>query len=195
MAFTKKDQFLLYHPLHKKWSFPLRISSVNVTKSAVSFGFCHIDKSNPRCETSFFVQWSFFFEKVAIFVSKSICRFFMDKISEFWNTRLWCIYNNHIRHKHCVKHARIRCFSNPIFSYKDRIVDWFCPYTGICGSEKIRILQYFQQCKVSLIKGWWSFHSSFSIFFLLTDQRRPKNCPFPKKSLRMFSSSAFIFAF
>ena len=26
-------------PLHKKWSFPLRISSVNVTKSAVSSGF------------------------------------------------------------------------------------------------------------------------------------------------------------
>ena len=28
--------------LHKKWSFPLRISSVNVTKPAVSFVFGHI---------------------------------------------------------------------------------------------------------------------------------------------------------
>ena len=28
--------------LHKKWSFPLRISSLNVTKSAVSLGFGHI---------------------------------------------------------------------------------------------------------------------------------------------------------
>ena len=28
-----------YFALHKKWSFPLRISSVNVTKSAVSWGF------------------------------------------------------------------------------------------------------------------------------------------------------------
>ena len=28
--------------LHKKWSFPLKISSVNVTKSAVSWGFGHI---------------------------------------------------------------------------------------------------------------------------------------------------------
>ena len=27
--------------LHKKWSFPLRISSVNLTTSAVSFGFGH----------------------------------------------------------------------------------------------------------------------------------------------------------
>ena len=29
-------------PLHKKWSFPLRISSVNVIKSLVSCGFNHI---------------------------------------------------------------------------------------------------------------------------------------------------------
>ena len=28
--------------LHKKWSFPLRISSVNVTKSEISYGFGHI---------------------------------------------------------------------------------------------------------------------------------------------------------
>ena len=27
--------------LHKKWSFPLRISSANVTKSAGNCGFCH----------------------------------------------------------------------------------------------------------------------------------------------------------
>ena len=33
--------------LHKKWSFPLRISSVNVTKSAVSCGFGHIYCKNP----------------------------------------------------------------------------------------------------------------------------------------------------
>ena len=35
---VKKDNYTL----HKKWSFPLRISSVNVTKSAVSRGFGHI---------------------------------------------------------------------------------------------------------------------------------------------------------
>ena len=32
--------------LHKKWSFPLRISSVNVIKSAVSSGFGHINWRN-----------------------------------------------------------------------------------------------------------------------------------------------------
>ena len=43
-------------PLHKKWTFPLRISSVNVTKSAVSCGFGHICWRNPWWKTSFFVQ-------------------------------------------------------------------------------------------------------------------------------------------
>ena len=38
------------HTLHKKWSFPLRISSVIVTKSAGNWG-------NPQWKTSFFVQW------------------------------------------------------------------------------------------------------------------------------------------
>ena len=33
--------------LQKKWSFPLSVSSVNVTKSAVSFGFGHIYWRNP----------------------------------------------------------------------------------------------------------------------------------------------------
>ena len=42
--------------LHKKLSFPLRISSVNVIKSAVSYGFGHIYWRNPYWNTSFFVQ-------------------------------------------------------------------------------------------------------------------------------------------
>ena len=41
--------------LHKKLSFPLRISSINVTKSAVSCGFGHI-YLNPQWKTSFFVH-------------------------------------------------------------------------------------------------------------------------------------------
>ena len=43
--------------LHKKWSFPLRISLVNVTKSAVSCGFGHIYWRNSRWKTLFFVHW------------------------------------------------------------------------------------------------------------------------------------------
>ena len=43
-----------YITLHKKWSFPLRISSVNVTKSAGNCGFGHIYWRNPYWKTSFF---------------------------------------------------------------------------------------------------------------------------------------------
>ena len=43
--------------LHKKWSFPLRISSVKVTSFVVSWGFGHISWRNPLWKTSLFVQW------------------------------------------------------------------------------------------------------------------------------------------
>ena len=36
-----------YLPLYRKWSFPLRISSVNVTNSTVYCGFGHIYWRNP----------------------------------------------------------------------------------------------------------------------------------------------------
>ena len=44
--------------LHKEWTFLLlRISSVNMTKSAVNCGFGHIYWRNPQWKTSFFVHW------------------------------------------------------------------------------------------------------------------------------------------
>ena len=39
--------------LHKKWSFQLRISSVNITKSAGNCGFGHIYWRNSQWKTSF----------------------------------------------------------------------------------------------------------------------------------------------
>ena len=39
----------------QKWSFPLKISSVNVTKSARNSGFDHIYWKNPSWKTSFFI--------------------------------------------------------------------------------------------------------------------------------------------
>ena len=57
--------------LHKKWSFPLKIFSVNVTKSAVSCGFCHIYWRNPSWKISFFVQWHSIFT-VAFFTFSTI---------------------------------------------------------------------------------------------------------------------------
>ena len=44
--------------LHKKWSFPIRISSVNVTKSAGSCGFGHIHWRNPYWKTFIFFKSS-----------------------------------------------------------------------------------------------------------------------------------------
>ena len=42
--YTISPALILFTPksLHKKWSFPLRFSSVNLTKSVVSCGFSHI---------------------------------------------------------------------------------------------------------------------------------------------------------
>ena len=42
--------------LHKKWGFSSRISSVNLTKSRVSYGSGHIYWRSPWWKTSFFVQ-------------------------------------------------------------------------------------------------------------------------------------------
>ena len=51
------DIVRLVHSWHKKWSFPLRISSVNVTKSTGNCELGHIYWRNPSWNTSFFVQW------------------------------------------------------------------------------------------------------------------------------------------
>ena len=45
--------------LHKKWSFSLRILSVNMTKSADSCGFGHIYWKYPSRKTSFFMEQNF----------------------------------------------------------------------------------------------------------------------------------------
>ena len=66
--------------LHKKWSFPLKISSVNVTRSAVSDGYGHIYWRNPWWKTSFFVQCVLF---VSISLFLSLFGWFRAK----WNTQ------------------------------------------------------------------------------------------------------------
>ena len=53
--------------LHKKWSFPLRIFLVNMTKCAVSCGFGHIYWRNTWWKTSFFVQCNLYNGFRAIF--------------------------------------------------------------------------------------------------------------------------------
>ena len=46
-SYRNNARWFVLGTLHKKWSFPLRISSVNVTKSVVSCGFRHIYWRNP----------------------------------------------------------------------------------------------------------------------------------------------------
>ena len=55
----RTNGFTIFWRFHctKKWSFPVRISSVNVTKYAVSYGFGHIYWRNAKWKTSSFVQY------------------------------------------------------------------------------------------------------------------------------------------
>ena len=69
------------HTLHKKWSFPLRISSANVTRSAVSCGFGRMYWKNPQWETSFFCAVIFLkSEKRFFYISGANCNTF------FWSS-------------------------------------------------------------------------------------------------------------
>ena len=52
-----KPRISLLITLHKKWNFPLRISSVDMTKSAVFSSFGHIFEWNSLGKTSFFVHY------------------------------------------------------------------------------------------------------------------------------------------
>ena len=52
---------------HKKWSFSLRIYSVNVTNSARNWGVGHIYWIKPQWKTSFFVLWAMFFNNAITF--------------------------------------------------------------------------------------------------------------------------------
>ena len=44
--------------MHERWSFPLRISSVNVTKSVVFSSWSHLLKKSLMVNFIFFVQWN-----------------------------------------------------------------------------------------------------------------------------------------
>ena len=52
---TERYQSIL--TLHKKWSFPLKISYANVTKPAATWEFGHIYWRHLKQKTSFFIQW------------------------------------------------------------------------------------------------------------------------------------------
>ena len=53
---------------HKKWSFPLRVSSVNVTQSADScINLLHLDEFVVKFSIVFIVAWYFFGRFILLF--------------------------------------------------------------------------------------------------------------------------------
>ena len=56
--YVQNFKLIPLRPLQKQWSFPWRISSVNLTKSAVSCGFGYIYWTSPSWKTSFLCSGS-----------------------------------------------------------------------------------------------------------------------------------------
>ena len=89
---TKIYFYCLYNSLYKKWSFPLRISSVNVTKSAGHCGFGHIYWINPSQYThdvytmSPTLKW-----RVSTGLKENLitCTVEKHKIRANWKNKLW----------------------------------------------------------------------------------------------------------
>ena len=80
------DLFLTFFSkttLDKKWGFPLRISSIDVTKSAVSCGFGHIYWKNLEWKTSFFVYCKTLISIVVLFFQFLVSPFTQEKIFSF----------------------------------------------------------------------------------------------------------------
>ena len=80
--------------LHKKWSFLLRISLVNVTKSGGNCGFGHIYWKNPKGKTSFLVQCTRLIGRKLLTLNKMMCT--IDKIHLFCQ-EWWFIFLLHVR--------------------------------------------------------------------------------------------------
>ena len=108
---------LLSIALHKKWSFPLRISSVNKTKSAVSCGFGPIYWRNPYWKTSFFVQCTRHLFITKLFLMKLKYNFLklakMDlSLFLFWGSNI-CII-----HLHVIEACLIVTIANFVFAIR-----------------------------------------------------------------------------
>ena len=88
--------------LHEKWSFPLRIFSVNMTKSAGNCGFGHIYWRNPQWKTSLYCAVLILnYFHVALFQYCTIwCSTFF--VLHFYCCTIWCciilILNNLMLH-------------------------------------------------------------------------------------------------
>ena len=83
------DLLLQVYVLHKRPSFPLKISSVNVTKSAENCGFGHIYWRNLERKTSRFGQlFQPFIEEKYANCRFSYAAFWLDDNGKFTKTRV-----------------------------------------------------------------------------------------------------------
>ena len=74
--------------LNRNWSFPLRISSVNMTKSAVNCGFGHVYWRNPWWKTSFFC--AMVTENSQIVRHKVMLKVIIDiSLQQLWASSSW----------------------------------------------------------------------------------------------------------
>ena len=87
--------------LYKKWTFPWRISLVNVNEAAVSCRFGHIYWRNPKWKTSFFVQCEFSFHLEFLI---------------FQTLTKWCQITGFLWPVHCVKKCPYSDFFCSLFS-------------------------------------------------------------------------------
>ena len=83
IALLKKLCYCSCGSLHKKWSFPLRISSVNVTKFAGNCGFGHICRRNLNGKLYF--SYSFLLLSLIMFSSSPIFLFHLIVLSQLWS--------------------------------------------------------------------------------------------------------------
>ena len=92
--------------LHKKWSFPIRITSLNVTKSSVSRGFGHIYWKNSQWKT----------ETISFVKLMWKCSFFIG----IWNTNslmLACFWKYLFRESTvCIRHYKKISFKKNCFT-------------------------------------------------------------------------------
>ena len=91
--------------MHKQWSFSLRISSVNVTKSAFSCGFGHIYWRKPHWKILFFVQCNLL--KIPVMMSDLMAADLMADLFYLIGISLLC-YQNLILFMNLV--AAMTCF-------------------------------------------------------------------------------------
>ena len=100
----------VFYTLHKKWSFPLRISSVNVTKYAENSEFGHIHWRNPQWKIPLFVEYHFqIASNIKILLTSILSHINFVQVSEigfpsFWMTSVFLkIFLRHFIYGNTVK--------------------------------------------------------------------------------------------